>query len=116
MVRKGGEAIQAEMRKLIAEGQATGEVAKDDPDQLLGGGDGVPGRLIEGDVGARTREGECLNPRRTGGDANAEAGPYGGKREMKNRRGVCYDAARVMMGGSWRPKLDEALAEYYANH
>jgi hypothetical protein len=27
-----------------------------------------------------------------------------------NRKGVCYDAGRVMMGASWRPKLDEALA------
>jgi AcrR family transcriptional regulator len=36
VVRKGGEAMRAEIRKLIVEGQATGEVAKDDPDQLLG--------------------------------------------------------------------------------
>ena len=27
-----------------------------------------------------------------------------------NRKGVCYDAGRVMMGGNWRPKFDEALA------
>jgi hypothetical protein len=27
-----------------------------------------------------------------------------------NRKGVCYDAGRVMMGESWRPKFDEALA------
>ena len=36
VVRKSGEAMQAQMRKLIVEGQATGEIAKDDPDQLLG--------------------------------------------------------------------------------
>src|ERR1700752_975889 len=23
-----------------------------------------------------------------------------------NRKGVCYDVGRVMMGGNWRPKLD----------
>jgi hypothetical protein len=27
-----------------------------------------------------------------------------------NRKGVCYDAGRVMMGESWRPKFDRALA------
>ena len=27
-----------------------------------------------------------------------------------NRKGVCYDAGRVMMGSNWRPKFDEALA------
>jgi hypothetical protein len=27
-----------------------------------------------------------------------------------NRKGVCYDAGRVMMGASWRPKFDAALA------
>jgi hypothetical protein len=27
-----------------------------------------------------------------------------------NRKGICYDAGRVMMGESWRPKFDEALA------
>ncbi|MGH9918803.1 MAG: TetR/AcrR family transcriptional regulator [Nitrososphaerales archaeon] len=36
VVRKGGEVFQAEVRKLIVEGQKTGEVADDDPDQLLG--------------------------------------------------------------------------------
>jgi len=36
VVRKSGEVVHAEMRKLIVEGQKTGEVADDDPDQLLG--------------------------------------------------------------------------------
>jgi hypothetical protein len=27
-----------------------------------------------------------------------------------NRKGVCYDVGRVMMGESWRPKFDESLA------
>jgi AcrR family transcriptional regulator len=36
IVRTSGDTVQTEMRKLIVEGQATGEVAKDDPDQLLG--------------------------------------------------------------------------------
>jgi AcrR family transcriptional regulator len=36
VVLKSGEAVRAETRKLIVEGQATGEIAKDDPDQLLG--------------------------------------------------------------------------------
>ncbi|MGH9918804.1 MAG: abortive infection protein, partial [Nitrososphaerales archaeon] len=27
-----------------------------------------------------------------------------------NRKGVCYDAGRVMMGEPWRPKFDETLA------
>jgi AcrR family transcriptional regulator len=36
VVRKSGAAMQAEMRKLVVEGQATGEIAKDNPDQLVG--------------------------------------------------------------------------------
>ena len=36
IVRKSGGIVQSEMRKLIVEGQATGEIASDDPDQLLG--------------------------------------------------------------------------------
>jgi AcrR family transcriptional regulator len=36
LVRKSGEVVHAEMRKLIVEGQKTGEVADDDPDQLFG--------------------------------------------------------------------------------
>ena len=36
VVKKRGKALQAEIRQSIVEGQATGEVAKDDPDQLLG--------------------------------------------------------------------------------
>jgi AcrR family transcriptional regulator len=36
VVRKSGQLVQAEMRSLIVEGQKTGEVADDDPDQLLG--------------------------------------------------------------------------------
>jgi AcrR family transcriptional regulator len=36
VVRRSGERVQAEMRRLIVEGQATGEIADDDPDQLLG--------------------------------------------------------------------------------
>jgi AcrR family transcriptional regulator len=36
VVRKSGELVQAEMRRLIVEGQGTGEIAGDDPDQLLG--------------------------------------------------------------------------------
>ncbi|MDA4114928.1 MAG: TetR/AcrR family transcriptional regulator [Thaumarchaeota archaeon] len=36
VMRKSGEAMEAEMKKLIVEGQATGEMAKDDPNQLLG--------------------------------------------------------------------------------
>lgn len=36
-VQRGGRAMQQEIRKLIVEAQATGEVAKDDPDQLVAG-------------------------------------------------------------------------------
>lgn len=36
VVRKSGEVVQAEMKRLILEGQASGEIAKDDPDQLFG--------------------------------------------------------------------------------
>jgi AcrR family transcriptional regulator len=36
VVRESGELVQAEMRRLIVEGQKTGEVADDNPDQLLG--------------------------------------------------------------------------------
>ncbi|MDA4117254.1 MAG: TetR/AcrR family transcriptional regulator [Thaumarchaeota archaeon] len=35
VVRKNGQVIQGKIRDLIVEGQAAGEVAKDDPDQLL---------------------------------------------------------------------------------
>jgi Transcriptional regulator len=35
LVMKNGKVIQDAMRQLIVEGQATGEVAKDDPDQLM---------------------------------------------------------------------------------
>ncbi len=34
-MQKNGDIIQEELRRLIIEGQANGEVAKDDPDQLL---------------------------------------------------------------------------------
>ncbi len=36
VVRKSGEVVQAEMRRLIVEGQRTKEIADDDPDKLLG--------------------------------------------------------------------------------
>jgi len=36
VVGKSGRALQSAMRQLIVEGQATGEIANDDPDQLLG--------------------------------------------------------------------------------
>jgi AcrR family transcriptional regulator len=36
VVREGGEAMRAEMRTLIVEGQATGEIAGNHPDQLVG--------------------------------------------------------------------------------
>ena len=36
VVGRSGEVVRAEMRRLIVEGQKTGEVAGDDPDQLLG--------------------------------------------------------------------------------
>lgn len=35
-VRRSGEVIRSEIRKLVVEGQETGEVADDDPDQLVG--------------------------------------------------------------------------------
>jgi AcrR family transcriptional regulator len=35
LVQKNGQAIQYAMRQLIVEGQATGEIVKDDPDELL---------------------------------------------------------------------------------
>ncbi|MCL5068491.1 MAG: TetR/AcrR family transcriptional regulator, partial [Thaumarchaeota archaeon] len=35
LVRRNGRVIQDTMRQLITEGQARGEIAKDDPDQLL---------------------------------------------------------------------------------
>ena len=35
LVEKNGKIIQNIMRQLIVEGQATGEIAKDDPDQLM---------------------------------------------------------------------------------
>src|SRR5208282_5068499 len=35
LVQRNGKIIQNIMRELIVEGQATGEIAKDDPDQLM---------------------------------------------------------------------------------
>ena len=35
LIQKNGKAIQDVMRQLIIEGQATGEIVKDDPDQLM---------------------------------------------------------------------------------
>ncbi len=35
LVIKNGKVIQDVMRQLIVEGQASGEIAKDDPDQLM---------------------------------------------------------------------------------
>lgn len=35
VVNTSGKVIQKEIRRLIVEGQATGEIAKDDPDQLM---------------------------------------------------------------------------------
>ncbi len=35
VARKNGRVIQEEIRRLIVEAQATGEIAKDDPDQLM---------------------------------------------------------------------------------
>src|SRR5271155_395185 len=29
-----------------------------------------------------------------------------------NRKGVCYDVGRVMMGGNWRPKLDPKVVHH----
>ena len=34
-MKKNGEVVQGIMRELIVEGQATGEIARDDPDQLM---------------------------------------------------------------------------------
>jgi AcrR family transcriptional regulator len=36
VVRRSGQVIQVMIRELIVEGQATGEIANDDPDQLVG--------------------------------------------------------------------------------
>ena len=36
VVQRSGDTVRMGMRKLIIDGQATGEIAKDDPDQLLG--------------------------------------------------------------------------------
>jgi arsenate reductase-like glutaredoxin family protein len=35
MVQRNGQELQSVIRQLIVDGQATGEVVKDDPDQLL---------------------------------------------------------------------------------
>ena len=35
IVRKNGQELQERIRQLVVEGQATGEVADDDPDQLV---------------------------------------------------------------------------------
>lgn len=50
LVSKSGKAIQAVIRQLVVDGQASGEIVKDDPDQLVGAVmaclDGVSRRML----------------------------------------------------------------------
>ena len=105
VIQRNGKGIQDAMRQLIVEGQATGEIVSDDPDQLM--------------VALLT----CFNglmKRATMLDPNDAESHFPdakiilrmlmrenqGERKKMNRKGVCYDVGRVMMGSQWRPKFD----------
>ena len=105
LVLKNVKAIQDGMRQLIVEGQATGEIVKDDPDELmvalLACFNGLMKRatmLDPNDARNHFPDAEIilrmLKPENQG------------EYKKMNRKGVCYDVGRVMMGSQWRPKFD----------
>ena len=104
LVMKNGKVIQDIMRQLIVEGQAAGEIAKDDPDQLmvalLACFEGLMKRASMLDPADNNKHFpdskiilRMLKPDQQGVS-------------KMNRKGVCYDVGRVMMGSQWRPKFD----------
>jgi AcrR family transcriptional regulator len=105
LVMRNGKVIQDTMRRLIIEGQATGEIANDNPDQLM--------VALLASFNGLMKRATMLGP-----DAANEnfpdatiilrmLEPEKTRREQKmNRKGVCYDVGRVMMESQWRPKFD----------
>jgi AcrR family transcriptional regulator len=107
LVMRNGKVIQDIMRQLIVEGQACGEIAMDDPDQLmvalLACFDGLMKRanMLDADAGKKNFPDAKIILRML------ESRSLEGKR--MNRKGICYDVGRVMMGNSWRPKFDPRI-------
>lgn len=106
LIQRNGEAIQEIMRQFIVEGQAAGEIAKDDPDQLL--------VALLACFNGLMKRATMLDPK----DANSHfpdakimlrmllKPENHGEIGKMNRKGVSYDVGRVMMGSQWRPKFD----------
>ncbi len=108
IVMRNGKIIQDVMRQLIVEGQTAGEIAKDDPDELMVA-------LLACFEGLMKRA-TMLDPK----DAKNHFPDakiilrmlkpeiiFENKGEKRlNRKGVSYDVGRVMMGSQWRPKFD----------
>jgi len=106
LVQKNGKAIQGIMRQLIVEGQATGEIAKDDPDQLMV----ALLACFQGLVKRATMLNSADNSQHFP-DANIILRMLKPENQVErskkiNRKGVNYDVGRVMMGSQWRPKFD----------
>jgi len=112
IVQRNGKELQGAIRQLIVDGQATGEVVKDDPDQLL--------VALVALVRGLTKRAEMLDPkdakfyfpeaniilRMFKPETEALDKQNKGENQRMNRKGVSYDVGRVMMGSQWRPKFD----------
>ena len=106
LVQRRGKILQDIMRQLIVEGQATGEIAKDDPDQLM--------VALLACINGLMKRATILDPK----DAKKNfpetkiilrmfrPDSEGGCEFKLKRKGICYDVGRVMMGNNWRPKFD----------
>ena len=106
LVQRNGKEIQGVMRQLIVDGQATGEIAKDDPDQLMV----ALLACFQGLVKRSMMLNSADNPHHFP-DANIilrmlRPENQGEKSKKMSRKGVSYDVGRVMMGSQWRPKFD----------
>ena len=105
MIQRNGQELQSVIRQLIVDGQATREVVKDDPDQLL--------VALLACFNGLMKRATMLDPK----DANSHfpdariilrmlKPENQGETGTMNRKGVSYDVGRVMMGSQWRPKFD----------
>jgi len=105
VIQRNGKGIQDAMRQLIVEGQATGEIIRDDPDQLmvalLACFNGLMKRAtMLGPDDAKSHFPDAKIILRMLIPENQ------GEKKKMNRKGVSYDVGRVMMGSQWRPKFD----------
>ena len=105
LVQRNGQELQGIIRQLIVDGQATGEVVKDDPDQLL--------VTLLAFVYGLMRRATLLDPKDAKfnfPDAKVILRIFKpenqGENHKMNRKGVSYDVGRFMMGSQWRPKFD----------